>query len=50
MPETVSINLRLPPELHERLKEWASRARRSLNSEIVHLLDEATNEELGRDL
>jgi plasmid stability protein len=35
----VSLNLRLPRDLHTRLKEQAARDRRSLNAEIVWLLD-----------
>lgn len=35
----MSINLRLPRDLHTRLKEQAARDRRSLNAEIVWLLD-----------
>lgn len=38
-----SITIRdLPERLHARLRERASRHRRSLNAEIVHTLDEAT--------
>jgi predicted HicB family RNase H-like nuclease len=33
------ISLRLPADLHERLVERARTDRRSLNSEIVHLLE-----------
>jgi predicted HicB family RNase H-like nuclease len=36
---TVHINLRLPRELHARLKEQAAHDGRSLNAEIVWLLD-----------
>jgi len=35
------ISLRLPADLHERLVEQARMDRRSLNSEIVHLLEVA---------
>jgi predicted HicB family RNase H-like nuclease len=35
----VHINLRLPRDLHTRLKEQAAHDRRSLNAEIVWLLD-----------
>lgn len=35
----VRISLRLPEELHTRLVEQAARDRRSLNSEILHLLE-----------
>jgi predicted HicB family RNase H-like nuclease len=43
MDAPVSINLRLPRDLHARLKTEAARDRRSLNSEIVWLLDSALN-------
>jgi hypothetical protein len=36
---TVHINLRLPRDLHARLKDQAAHDRRSLNAEIVWLLD-----------
>jgi len=36
---TVHINLRLPADLHARLKTQAAHDRRSLNAEIVWLLD-----------
>jgi predicted HicB family RNase H-like nuclease len=36
---TVHINLRLPADLHTRLKDQAALDRRSLNAEIVWLLD-----------
>jgi hypothetical protein len=36
---TVHINLRLPADLHARLKDQAAHDRRSLNAEIVWLLD-----------
>ncbi|NEA21355.1 Arc family DNA-binding protein [Actinomadura bangladeshensis] len=35
----VRISLRLPEELHTRLVERATADRRSLNSEILHLLE-----------
>lgn len=38
---SVSINLRLPPELHARLRERAAEDRRSLNGELVWLLERA---------
>jgi plasmid stability protein len=37
-----TITLRnLPPHLHERLKERAARHRRSINSELIHIIEEA---------
>lgn len=44
MEALVSINLRLPRDLHARLKAQAARDRRSLNSEIVWLLDSAVSD------
>jgi predicted HicB family RNase H-like nuclease len=41
---SVSINLRLPRDLHARLKDQAARDRRSLNAEIVWLLDGALDD------
>ncbi|MEV5932957.1 toxin-antitoxin system HicB family antitoxin [Streptomyces sp. NPDC093250] len=37
--EEVRITLRLPADLHARLVAEAKRARRSLNSEILHRLE-----------
>jgi hypothetical protein len=37
--EEKRITVRLPVELHERLAAQAKRDRRSVNSEIVHLLE-----------
>ncbi|KAB2381013.1 Arc family DNA-binding protein [Actinomadura montaniterrae] len=37
----VRLSLRLPETLHARLVEQASADRRSLNSEILHLLENA---------
>jgi hypothetical protein len=33
--------LRLPPEMYAALERWAREERRSVNSQIVHLLDHA---------
>ncbi|HEY9438917.1 MAG TPA: Arc family DNA-binding protein [Streptomyces sp.] len=43
------ISLRLPTELHARLVEAAHTDRRFLNSEIVHLLEEALGPVDGGD-
>ncbi|MFF4420077.1 Arc family DNA-binding protein [Streptomyces sp. NPDC001549] len=37
----IRITLRLPDDVHERLTSQAEADRRSLNSEIVHLLEVA---------
>jgi hypothetical protein len=36
--------LRLPPELHERLRLLAARERRSLHAQILYLLERSTEE------
>jgi predicted HicB family RNase H-like nuclease len=41
MEDEKRISLRLPTDLHSRLVEEARADRRSLNSEIVHLLEVA---------
>ncbi len=39
MPEMVRFALRLPPELYEALQTLAAQERRSINGEIIHILD-----------
>lgn len=41
MTTLVSILLRLPPDMRERLRAWAEREHRSLNAQIVHILSDA---------
>ncbi|MCC5037143.1 Arc family DNA-binding protein [Streptomyces sp. WAC 00631] len=41
MDEDKRSTVRLPLELHERLAQLAKRDRRSVNGEIVHLLEAA---------
>lgn len=41
MADTIKKLLRLPPDLHAQLTEWAEEEDRSLNSLIVHLLRRA---------
>ncbi|MEV5012818.1 Arc family DNA-binding protein [Streptomyces sp. NPDC055692] len=48
MTDEKRISLRLPTDLHARLVEQARSDRRSLNSEIVHLLEAALTN-AGRD-
>ncbi|MFE4448481.1 Arc family DNA-binding protein [Streptomyces sp. NPDC056820] len=43
------MSLRLPTDLHARLVEQARSDRRSLNSEIVHLLEAALTNAGGDD-
>jgi predicted HicB family RNase H-like nuclease len=49
MEDEKRISLRLPTELHARLVEAARTDRRSVNSEIVHLLEVALGPERGDD-
>ncbi|MGW1543859.1 Arc family DNA-binding protein [Streptomyces sp. NPDC002309] len=49
MEDEKRISLRLPTELHARLVEEARADRRSLNSEIVHLLEVALGPAGGND-
>ena len=37
----IRLLLRLPPQLHQSLSEWAREEHRSLNSQIVHVLERA---------
>ena len=39
--KVVHLNLRLPPDLHERLGEWARAEHRSLHSQVLHVVTEA---------
>jgi hypothetical protein len=41
----VRFMLRLPPELHERLRTLAAREHRSLHGQILYLLERATEED-----
>lgn len=41
MKDYVSINLRLPPDLHKQVKEAAEQETRSLNGQIIQMLREA---------
>ncbi|MGA5052211.1 Arc family DNA-binding protein [Streptomyces cellulosae] len=49
MDDEKRITLRLPADLHARLTEEARTERRSLNSEIVHLLEAALGPVSGDD-
>ncbi|CAN5372182.1 hypothetical protein BH11ARM1_BH11ARM1_12750 [soil metagenome] len=44
MPEPIKLILRLPPDIHARIKLAAEKDRRSINSEIIHALDLFTAE------
>jgi hypothetical protein len=43
--KVVHLNLRLPPDLHARLGEWARAEHRSLHSQVLHVLTEALERE-----
>jgi hypothetical protein len=43
--KVVHLNLRLPPELHERLTTWARAEHRSLHSQVLHVLTDALEKE-----
>ncbi|MEV4086438.1 Arc-like DNA binding dprotein [Nonomuraea fuscirosea] len=45
----IRITLRLPDDVHAQLLTQAETDRRSLNSEIVHLIEVALNAESGDD-
>ncbi|MHB9858265.1 Arc family DNA-binding protein [Streptomyces sp. YIM S03343] len=49
MEDEKRISLRLPTDLHARLVEAARADRRSLNSEIIHLLEAALGPVGGDD-
>ncbi|MFE9312152.1 Arc family DNA-binding protein [Streptomyces sp. NPDC088353] len=49
MTDEKRISLRLPTDLHAQLVEQARSDRRSLNSEIVHLLEVALTNAGGDD-
>ena len=47
MPETVvHFQIRMPPDMHERLASWAKADKASLNQLIVDILEKAVD---GRD-
>jgi predicted HicB family RNase H-like nuclease len=43
MKDEAKLTIRLPPALHRRLVELARRDRRSLNGEVVFLLERAAD-------
>jgi hypothetical protein len=44
----VHLNLRLSPELHRRLGEWARAEHRSLHAQVLHVLTDALDRESER--
>jgi predicted HicB family RNase H-like nuclease len=45
-----SISIRFPPEIHDRVKDSAAASRRSLNMEVVTLVEEALKEREAKKL
>jgi len=43
------LNVRLPDDLHAALQALAEAEHRSLNAEIVHLLERASRDQTARD-
>ena len=41
----VTFSIRLPEEMHRWLKEKAKRDRRSMNQEVIHLLEQLKRQE-----
>lgn len=39
----ISITVRMPQEIRDRIYDFAEKERRSINSEIVHLLETSLN-------
>ena len=48
MDEEVRLTIRLPADLHRRLTELARREHRSLNGEMIALLEQAITQAEGR--
>jgi hypothetical protein len=48
MEDSVRITLRLPRDLHDRIKRHADQEARSINRQIVYLLRRATEESLAQ--
>jgi hypothetical protein len=47
--KVVHLNLRLPPEMHERLGAWAKSEHRSLHGQVLHVLTETLERESTLD-
>jgi hypothetical protein len=45
MPDPLSIHLRLPRDLHQRVREAADREHRSLNAQLITLVERALSQE-----
>jgi hypothetical protein len=44
----VHLNLRLSPDLHRRLGEWARAEHRSLHAQVLHVVTDALDRETKR--
>jgi hypothetical protein len=42
--KTVATNLRIPSELHARLKDYAEKQKRSINNQILIFIEEGLDE------
>ena len=50
MPESVvHFQIRMPPDLHERLTSWAKNDKASLNALVVEILQTAFNDHVSND-
>ena len=46
----ITFSIRLPEEMHQWLKEKAKKDRRSMNQEVIHLLEQLRQQEEHDDL
>lgn len=46
---TVNLNLRIPPELHQKLVELAAKNERSLQRQIIYMLQQQLDEQKGKE-
>ncbi|ARX35668.1 Arc family DNA-binding protein [Proteus mirabilis] len=46
--EYPQFKLRMPPDMHEKLKEIAERNGRSMNAEIIQIIQESINKDYGQ--
>lgn len=49
MPDDIRVTLRLPPHVHQAIKESAEKSRRSLNSEIIFILEQSAQKDTEND-
>lgn len=48
--EVVRVSLRIPPELHERISERAEEERRTLNAQLIELLENGLGPRRNQDV